>query len=326
MNKTLWGTAGIALPVLVVFLALFRAPTPEPIREMDKIEPYLISASSTDGKVAEFFGNSRFQEGIAIGKDLAVEIYPEDRLQTFPPYSYGMGGVIKVTRAPQIIVNDWGKDQLYRSFASTVGDFLTEKQIYLGNDDKVALALDSKLTDGQRVKITRVAVTEVAETKPIDFKTITKDDPNLDEGKTRVERAGKKGTLKMTYRVTRENGVQKSKVLINTERTLEPVEQLSYRGTRPVITVACKYNGAVIAAATKYSYSANKICNLMIYESMGRANAVNPNGHYGLFQYDPGAFESDARSAGFGGASIYDPTAQIYAATWALTHGKGSRW
>lgn len=326
MKKTLWGTVLIALPVMMAVFFVLKLPSPKPLPEKNKIFPYTVQINSADGSNLLFYGDSRADNITTIGSDLGQIIYSEDRQQSFPPLNYQLGSVITVNRAPEIIINDWGKDKLYRSFATTVNEFLSEKGIEIGQDDKLNVAPIAPLYHQMKIKITRVAVTDVLENTPIDFKVVNKDDPNLDEGKSRIGQAGKKGVLTTTYRVTRENGIEISRVLVKKEVAQEPVTQIVYLGTKPAITVACRYNSTVIAAAIKYGYSANKICNLMMYESMGRADAVNPNGHYGLFQYATGAFESDSKSAGFSGASIFDPTAQIYAATWALTHGKAWRW
>lgn len=288
--------------------------------------PYQLNITDQQGKVSQYFGNSSKTDIISIVSDIGAVVYPEDKSTIFPGNQFLMGGTITVLRAPEITINDWGKDKLYRSFATTVQELLDEKGIDMGNDDKITPALTTQILKGSKIKITRVAVTEVSQNQPIDFKIVNKNDSNLDEGKTSIEQAGKKGVKKLTYRVTRENGAEKSRVLIKTEIVTQPVDQIVHIGTRPAISVPCRYNSTVIAAAIKYSYSANKICNLMMLESHGNPESVNPNGHYGLFQYDPGAFAFDSASAGYGGASIYDPTAQIYAAVWALTHGKAWRW
>ena len=294
--------------------------------------PYQLIITDQQGNSQKIFGSSQSLLPVQIGTDLGQIIYPEDKLTSFPDPSFLMGSVISVTRAPLITINDWGKDQIYRSFAGTVQSLFDEKGIDLGKDDRIDLAPDTKIVDGMRIKITRVAVTTVDENKPIDFKIVTKKDPNMDEGKSRVDQVGVKGVLKQTYRVTRENGVQKSKVLIVSVTVTPSIDQIVYQGTRPAISVACRFNSTVIAAAIKYSYSANKICNLMMLESHGNPESVASNGHYGLFQYtigddgSGGSWGDMSSRAGYGGAQWSDPTAQIMTTAWALTNGYGSKW
>jgi len=39
-----------------------------------------------------------------------------------------------------------------------------------------------------------------------------------------------------------------------------------------------------------------------------------------------GFWQWASAKAGYSGASIYDPTAQIFTTAWALTHGQAGRW
>lgn len=288
--------------------------------------PYLFIISDQQGGESRCFGESRSKTIEKIASDLGCLLYPEDKVSLFPDVKYQMGSTISVVRAPVVFVVDGTKTTEHRSFAPTVGDFLDQQMIAIGDDDRLNFGRQSKIIDQIEIRILRVAVTNITERKPINFKTIVREDPNLDEGRTRIEQSGKVGTLEYLYRVTRENGIEKSRVLIDKKTTAEPINEIVYKGTRPVITVACRFNGTVIAAAIKYNYSANKICNLMMLESRGNQNSVSSNGHYGLFQYSPGSWEAVSAVAGYRGADIFDPTAQIYSTAWALTHGQSWRW
>ena len=288
--------------------------------------PYQFIISDQQGGESRCFGESRSKTVEQIASDLDCLLYPEDRVSLFPGINYRMGSTISVLRAPEVFVIDGTKASEYRSFSPTVGDFLDQQGIIIGDDDRLNFGRQSKIVDQIEIRILRVAITNITERKLIDYKTITREDPNLDEGKTRIEQAGKTGTLEYVYRVTRENGVEKDRTLISKKTTVEPVSEIIYKGTRPVITVSCRFNGTVIAAAIKYNYSANKICNLMMLESRGNQNSVSSNGHYGLFQYTSGSWEAVSDAAGYGGADIFDSTAQIYSTAWALTHGQSWRW
>jgi len=59
-------------------------------------------------------------------------------------------------------------------------------------------------------------------------------------------------------------------------------------------------------------------------ESSGNPRAVNPSsGAAGLFQQMPRYWASRAASAGFPGASVLDPEANIAASAWLVYHGGG---
>lgn len=325
----------VLVAVLVLKTTYFVLASDQPVTNSQKIYPYLINITDPDGQSSSFSGSSSAIKPEEIAKDLGNVIYPEDNVAVFPGNQFQMGGKISVIRAPQVYVTDWGKETLYRSFALTVESFLNEKSIELGQDDKVNFSLSTQIAESISIKITRVAVTNVVENKPIAYKTVTKNDPNLDEGKTRIDKAGVNGNTKLTYRVTRENGVQVSKVLIDTQKTADSVDQIQYKGTRPVITVPCRYKPIVITAAINSGYSANKICNLMMNESQGNNLSMgehNGTQYYGLFQYtigddgNGGSWADMSKRAGYGGSRWTDPTAQIMTTVWALTNGYASKW
>ena len=52
-------------------------------------------------------------------------------------------------------------------------------------------------------------------------------------------------------------------------------------------------------------------------ESLGDPNAYNPySGASGLFQFLPGTWAVTSVKAGFGGASVFDPEANVASAAW----------
>ncbi len=333
--KRIFVSVVVLLAVGLVFRVIYSAMASDHLNVNSvKTYPFIIKVTDPDGQVSSFSGSSSVSKPEEIAADLGTVVYPEDKVKIFPNVAMMMGATIEVKRAPKVYVTDWGKETLYRSFAPTVGDFLNEKAIDIGQDDKSNFSMSTVIVDSTSIKITRVAVTIVAENKPIVFKTVTKNDPNLDEGLTRIEKAGVNGNTKLTYQVTRENGVQVSKILIKTEKTADPQDQIQYKGTRPVITVPCNYKSIVITAAINSGYSANKICNLMMNESQGNYLSVGEYDgvqYYGLFQYtigdgNGGSWADMSQKAGYGGSRWSDPTAQIMTTAWALTHGYASKW
>lgn len=62
-------------------------------------------------------------------------------------------------------------------------------------------------------------------------------------------------------------------------------------------------------------------------ESNGDPDARNPySGASGLFQHLPGAWPERAAGAGFPGASVFDPEANVAAAAWLLYESDGGGW
>ncbi len=287
--------------------------------------PFLVEEVLPTGEVIVHSGSSTEIDLRTISVDLDVNPFPEDRLTSFPELGFEMGGKITLHRASSYTVVDGKKSTLYRSWTTTVGELLLEKNVALGDEDKINFSEDENLTLGMSIKIIRVARTNVHEYEDIDFDVVEKDDPNLDQGKTRVERAGERGEKKFTYEVIREDGEQISKTLVSTEIVSEPVDKILIVGIKPVITGWCKFNDIVLKASAKYDADPNMICYLMKVESMGNPNS-NGGPHKGLFQYSESLWDLVSPKAGYAGASIWDASSQIHVTAWALTHGYKDRW
>jgi uncharacterized protein YabE (DUF348 family) len=324
-----WQTILLALGLSGAFLFVIYAGASADSCERQVLNikrPYQIVEVFTNGRTGQtFVGTSSKVKLFDIAEEVGAAPYAEDRLSDFPGFKDFYGQRITLYRAPTYIVYDQNKELTYRSFTATVGELLTEKKTVLGEDDKINFSADTKLEEGMVVKITRVAKTKVIETEKIEYKTTKQDDPTLDKGKTKVKQAGVNGEKKLTYEVTRENGVEISKILLSSEVTKEAVSEILLVGTKPVITTACRFNDIVIEAANKYSLDPNTLCYRMMQESMGNANS--DGGDYkGLFQYDPNLWTQVSGRAGYSGASIWDAKAQIFTTAWAWTHGYRSRW
>ena len=317
----------VGLSGAFLFVIYFTASAKEPERGVQHFAlPFQIIEILPNGEQGQSYsGQSLKTKSNEIATELGANPYPEDKFTVFPEYKGFIGRQITLYRAPSLTVIDQNKQTIYRSFTKTVGQLLEEKKIILGLDDKINFSTDSTLEPGMVIKITRVARTKIIETEYIDFKTIKKDDPTLDRGKTKISKAGVKGEKKLTYEVTRENGIEISKVLILSESVSKAVDEILLVGTKPVISVRCKFNDTVLAASIKYKQDPNALCNLMMKESNGNPNS--DGGQWkGLFQYDIDFWPSVAAKAGYAGADWRNATAQIYTTAYLFSIGQSWRW
>jgi len=240
---------------------------------------------------------------------------------------YSLFGITAVFESPKYEIQDSKRNYFVFSFKRRVGDILAAGGVELANEDIVSPSRDTlEPAQANIIKITRVSLANIEEFESVPYRTKKTEDPTLDKGKQVVKQYGKSGKKQLTYQVRREDGVEVSRKLVSEEIVTEPQTELIVIGTKPVITVRCRYNDTVATAAAKYGIDPDTICNLMMKESNGHADSINPDGYYGLFQYSL-SFWSDASSrAGYSDASWSDPTAQIYTTAWALTHGYSGRW
>jgi len=300
---------------------------PEQIEPKKLDRPYVVEVVDASGKnKEELKGISDEVNPFSITEKLGAKPFVEDKFTAFPDIKMGIGSKITLYRAPEYKIKEGKKETVIRSWTDTVGALFSERNIEIGKDDRVNFPLDTRLDLEMNIVITRVAITQIQEKKPIDFQIIKKDDNTMDQGKTKVQQAGQKGIKLLTYEVHREDGEEVSRKLLSTEITKKPVDEIILIGTKPVITVKCKYNDTVIDAALKYGTDANALCSLMMKESNGNPTSGQGNDYQGLFQYTDGFWASASAKAGFSGANIFDPKAQIYTTAWAFTHGQRSRW
>jgi hypothetical protein len=212
----------------------------EQIPRVEPKLPYEVIEVLPSGKENHINGGSANYNPVTIIGDLNLPYNPEDKVYVFPDPKLGIGSTIRLLRAPIISIKDGKRSKVYRSWVTTVGDLFAEKNIEIGADDKVSASLSSQIFDGSQITITRVAITNIVETKSVDFQIQNKEDPNLDYGKKRTV-AGEKGEKKLTYRVRREDGDEVERTLLNTEITKQPVTEIHYTGTK--VTVLSSVRG-----------------------------------------------------------------------------------
>jgi hypothetical protein len=186
-----------------------------------------------------------------------VTVYPEDIIEAFPAPNLGLGSVIKVYRATPIELTDWGKKKTYRTWAKTVGDFLTENKLELGDNDRVEPKESTALTIAtggkvSQILITRVAVTEVKQKEVIAFTKIEKEDPTVLRGDVKVDK-GENGERIKTFRVTRENGVEVKRELLKNEVTKPAKDETRIVGTK--LLYGEKHKGR----SSWYKYNSTKV-------------------------------------------------------------------
>jgi hypothetical protein len=95
-----------------------------------------------------------------------------------------------------------------------------------------------------------VVVRTATLTKAIRYRTVTRRDPDLDQGETRVVRDGVPGVLRLTFRVTYTDGRRTARELVAKRTVREPVDRVVAVGTRvaPPAGAGCdpNYTGACV--------------------------------------------------------------------------------
>jgi len=170
-----------------------------------------------------------------VARNMRDQLAPQDVVSTFPNLKLGLGGILKVWRAPSYNVHDGNKTLIVKSWGLNIGEILNDSNIEVGEQDQVNPGKDTKIAGSIEISITRVRETQQKETEIIPYKTIEKDDPTLERGLTEVAQQGRNGKREKIYLVRRENGEEISRSLISNTITDEPQNKIILNGTKIVV-------------------------------------------------------------------------------------------
>ena len=166
--------------------------------------------------------------------------------------------------------------------AADVRDLLDELGATYDEDDVVTPALDAPLTDGARVVLTRVQVTEVhVPREEVAPRVVKRDDATMYAGDTETVREGTPGVRDVTYRVVLHNGREFSRDVLTQSLLTAPVPSIVKVGTKTVP------DGSVW----------DRIAQC---EAGGNWHANTGNGYYGGLQFNLGTWRA------YGGSSRPD--------------------
>jgi len=175
---------------------------------------------TTTDTIGEFLA----EENLEYSKKDDVSFHPQDQIVA--------GMSISVDTAFQVTVNDAGEDIEVWTTGGSIGDLLDENNIELSKADKVKPAIDNKLEEDTDINITRVKMDTDEVTESIAFDTEEREDTTLSEGKEKIISEGKKGTLIKKYEVTKENGKEVKRELLD--------EQIEKDSEKRVVAVGTK--------------------------------------------------------------------------------------
>jgi uncharacterized protein YabE (DUF348 family) len=177
--------------------------------------------------------------------------------------------------------------------APTVADVLAGAHLKLGAHDRVMPSLTARPTPGMKIAIKRVTVRTSTTSRTVHYSTRTVRTSHLYTGTTKIVRAGKNGTARITYRLVYVDGKLYRKIKASTTIMRKPVARVMYMGTRKPSgnspTAAMALARSMVAARGWSSMQYSCLVSLWNRESGWRVHAANPSGAYGIPQALPGA-------------------------------------
>ena len=144
----------------------------------------------------------------------------------------GAGLQLVIDRATLITVDLFGKNTEVRTQATTVGEFLKEKEITLTADDRMSLSKDALISAGMSFRIWREGSQTITAEEEIAFETEQIKDADREVGYKAVQTSGENGKRMVTYNIEIQNGHEVSRTEIASVTTLEPVQQVVVVGSK----------------------------------------------------------------------------------------------
>lgn len=178
-----------------------------------------------------YYGNQQLHDLDAMLADLAVEVFPQDKVQALPYPGLGLGSQITIARATPVELTDAKVTRIYRTWATSIKDLLVENNLELLDQDSVAPSAETPIAYAMKIKITRVAEFDLTQKEPINFQVIKKYNSSMEKGTKNILQTGRNGEKSVTYHVKRVDGEETSRKITNTEVLSDPTNEIVEIGT-----------------------------------------------------------------------------------------------
>lgn len=179
----------------------------------------------------KFWTMHRSVKGSLAGAHIAYSSHD----QIIPPLASKVGDAVEIRKAVPVEVNTphrhlraWATDYRVRSVIRQLG-------IKLGPRDVVKPALSAALTGPSTVTILRRWLVHKTATVSLPFTVTHEPDPNLEQGQTRVVRAGRNGLERVVHTIVEQNG---KAVAEHTVRRMirTPLNEVLAYGTKQMVS------------------------------------------------------------------------------------------
>jgi uncharacterized protein YabE (DUF348 family) len=202
-------------------------------------------------------------------------------LSTSRSASIGRDGMSLEVVTPKTIQVKLGAKDARRTevAALTVRDALKELDVKVDKHDQVKPGMRAEIADGDKVVFTDMKVVKrTSKGESIDYETVTREAPNLLEGKESVVRSGSEGARNATYRLTYRNGELVSTKTLSATVTRQPVDA--------IVKIGTKEPAPEPAPTSNYASGSTVWDQLAQCESGGNWAINTGNGYYGGLQFN----------------------------------------
>lgn len=191
---------------------------------------------SVDGVPQSFWTTATTVQQALAAERIALD--GGDRLSTSRSSAIGREGLtLTVSTEKTVTLDNAGTKKRLTTSAPTVGDALAEAGITADADDEISPAGSAPLTDGAKIRYTRVDTKQVTKRSKVAYETTYEKSKKLDQGETKVKRKGVDGVRTTVSTEVRRNGKLVSTKKTSSAVTTKPKSAVVVRGTKEVRSV-----------------------------------------------------------------------------------------
>lgn len=246
-----------------------------------------------DGPVKQLV-MSAYQTPKQIAGHAGIALRDEDQASVdFSNNFVSDGASIRMTidRATPVALTLYGKSETVYTQATTVGDFIQEKNIRLGEKDDMSAAAPTPIVAGMQLSIWRNGKQTITQEESVAFETQKIQDANREVGYKQVDTPGVAGKKMVTYEIIMQDGKEVSRSIIQSVVTKQPVQQVETVGSKLTNTFSGSFAQALARLRScEGSYTSN-----------------TGNGYYGAYQFD---IQTWGGYGGYPNASVAPPAVQ----------------
>jgi len=252
-----------------------------------------------------------------VALEAGLNLYPEDdvsfgRIDSTVLES-SVSEQLVVDRSVEVKLNLYGAIKLIRTTADTVEELLEKQQISLEDGESLQPLANELISNGLLISVNKSGVKTAVVSEPIDFSTEVVDSPDIEAGKTQIDREGVSGEKAVIYEIIESEGVEISRREIQQVVLREPVNAIRLRGIKIVTpsfssteTVAGD-KAALMEAAGISSKDFGYVDYIVNKESRWRPGVANSSsGAFGLCQALPAS-----KMASAGADYLTNPITQL---------------
>ncbi len=219
-DRFVWNTLIVCIAVVVVSVIAIPTSFAKPATKISLNDGGRVMEAETAAlTVGEFLQDNM----ISIGEDDLLEIDPG------APIAEGME--ILIRRAMPVTVNTGQNSITVNMVSGTVQDALDKAGVFPAETDEVYPSRDTFVRSGMKIDHIVVTTDTRAEYREIPYEKETKEDPDLEKGKTEIRQEGETGEYEIIFAQVYKNGKLMPEEVQSEQTVKEPVTEITAVGT-----------------------------------------------------------------------------------------------